>query len=354
MDYRKILIRFCVYVIILLSAVAAVVVFFDPFFQYHKPVLSLKAVLMDRDNQVIGTLRHFDYDALILGSSVTENFNNKWFDDGYHCKTVKAVRASGSTADLLYFLEMAYDQHDLKYVFYGLDIGALTMDTSPSFWEKGAPMYLYTATILDDAPYLFNKEILLEKIPFMLAFSYLVDYDEGESYNWAHYKSFSAQGAMRAYDFNGIVLPMLPMDSYQEIWQENISMIQEVIEKHPDTQFVMFFPPYSLLWWDSAYRNGLSEAYLQMTVDTVDILLDYKNVSLYYFQNDEEVVTDLDHYMDMMHYSAEINGQMYEDMVSKRRLLTRDNYIVVLEDMRGLIESIVNEKIYFYYDRIEE
>ena len=53
---------------ILLAAVIAVVVIFDPFYQYHRPLPGLKAVLTDKEYQCIGTLRTFDYDALIVGS----------------------------------------------------------------------------------------------------------------------------------------------------------------------------------------------------------------------------------------------------------------------------------------------
>ena len=51
---------------ILLAAVIAEVVILDPFYQYHKPLPGLKAVLTDKEYQCIGTLRTFDYDALIV------------------------------------------------------------------------------------------------------------------------------------------------------------------------------------------------------------------------------------------------------------------------------------------------
>ena len=62
---------------------AAVTVLFDPFYHYHKPLPGLKAVLMDKEYQCVGTLRNFDYNALLVGSSVMENNNNAWYDDAF-------------------------------------------------------------------------------------------------------------------------------------------------------------------------------------------------------------------------------------------------------------------------------
>ena len=69
------------------------VVLFDPFYQYHKPLKGLKAVLTDKEYQCVGSLKTFDYDSVVAGSSVAENYNNGWFDQGFGCKVIKAVRS---------------------------------------------------------------------------------------------------------------------------------------------------------------------------------------------------------------------------------------------------------------------
>ena len=58
---------------ILLTLCILLVVAFDPFFQYHKPLPGLKAVLTDKEYQCVGSLKNFDYDSVIAGSSVSEN-----------------------------------------------------------------------------------------------------------------------------------------------------------------------------------------------------------------------------------------------------------------------------------------
>ena len=114
---NKFLKSFFIRAALLLTAVIGTVILFDPFYQYHKPLPGLKAVLTDKEYQCVGTLRNFDYDALIVGSSVCENYNNHWFDQGFDCRTIKAIRSYGATADLKVLLDIACEEHELSYVF---------------------------------------------------------------------------------------------------------------------------------------------------------------------------------------------------------------------------------------------
>ena len=47
------------------------VVTVDPFFHFHKPVSSLSYPLVNERYQNDGIARHFDYDAVITGTSMT-------------------------------------------------------------------------------------------------------------------------------------------------------------------------------------------------------------------------------------------------------------------------------------------
>ncbi|MBQ2115023.1 MAG: SGNH/GDSL hydrolase family protein, partial [Lachnospiraceae bacterium] len=73
MDKKRFIKWFAVFSSVMLVAVAAVVAVVDPFFHYHKPLNGLKAVVVTPEYQCIGTVRNFDYDSIILGSSVAEN-----------------------------------------------------------------------------------------------------------------------------------------------------------------------------------------------------------------------------------------------------------------------------------------
>ena len=336
----------------MLACVLAVVVF-DPFFQYHKPLKGLKAVLTDKEYQCVGSLKTFDYDSVIAGSSVSENYNNGWFDQGFGCKSIKAIRSYGATADLCYLLDIAFEHQDLKYVFYNLDPSALEADPETTYELTGCPMYLYDDNYVNDVRYWLNKGVLMEKIPYLIANSLMGDYDENNSYNWAQWKEFNSDMILGLYIRKPSVSEMKPRDYYEDLLRKNLDMLTDRITAHPETEFYIFVPPYSMLWWDNIYREGDTEAYLYNMEQAMKTLLAYENVKMFYFQNDREIITDLENYMDILHFSPEINRYICDSLIAGKRQVNSENYAEEIRSMRDLAYETVEKLVLPYEDRIK-
>ena len=339
-------------VILLLACILAVVVF-DPFFQYHKPLKGLKAVLTDKEYQCVGSLKTFDYDSVIAGSSVSENYNNGWFDQGFGCKSIKAIRSYGATADLCYLLDIAFEHQDLKYVFYNLDPSALEADPETTYELTGCPMYLYDDNYVNDVRYWLNKGVLMEKIPYLIANSLMGDYDENNSYNWAQWKEFNSDMILGLYIRKPSVSEMKPRDYYEDLLRKNLDLLTDRITAHPETEFYIFVPPYSMLWWDNIYREGDTEAYLYNMEQAMKTLLEYENVKMFYFQNDREIITDLENYMDILHFSPEINRYICDSLIAGKRQVNSENYAEEIRSMRDLAYETVEKLVLPYEDRIK-
>lgn len=384
MEKKKALQWLSIFIGIELAIVILTVVIFDPFYQYHGPLSGMKFVLYDRDNQVIGSVRNFTYDTVLMGSSVAENFDSAYLDEQFHGKTVKIIRSNGSVADLLYFLNIAEEKQDIRQVFWCMDLFALEADTEITLTKENLPnYYLYTEGVWDDAPYLFNKEIILEKIPKMLYDAHHDIHTGGQAYDWSADMEFSAKRAMSAYrkpalptreerrefvkTLNGegnehfgtenVTANSADDKEYggyknpEEIphLTENVAMILYEIQSHPDTDYVIFFPPYSMLWWDSVFVQGKADSYFTILNYTMEELLSCENVQLFYFQNEKEIICDLDNYMDMIHYSAEINRYMLEGITKGEKRVTKENLEEVLFSMQELYRYIITEGIFEYY-----
>ena len=337
---------------LLLILVGAVVVVADPFFHYHEPMGSLKKVVTKAEYQCIGTVRNFDYDSIVLGSSVAENYNNRWFDEAFGGTTIKGIKSSAATVDLVYYLREALEakkETGLDNVYYSLDLFALTADAERVFPDESLPLYLYNQNPFDDVNYIWNKDVLFEHIPYQFAMTYLDDYDEGTSYNWAQYKTFSKEDALKHYSRPEEIAPMLTEADYKENVDKNIDLIEAVVKEHPETTFRFLYPPYSMLWWDAAYRKGETEQNLYAARKAAERLLPYENVEMYFFQNEEELITNLDNYMDTVHFSADINHSMVEWMKEGKYRLTLDNYKEEIEKMSKLSEKIQTEYIGEYF-----
>ena len=335
---RKFLKHFFIQVAVLLILAAAVVMIIDPFFHYHAPISPLKAVVTKAEYQCVGTIEQFEYDSILLGSSVAENFNNRWFDEVFACKTLKGIKESGTTADLIYYLERAYKSHEIRNVFYSLDLFALCAETSPTVLAEGMPLYLHNQNPFDDVKYVWNKAVIFEHIPYMAAMSFLGEYDEGMSYNWAQYKTFSAKDTVSRYSRLGEKEEEKNIAEIQSLIDENISLIETQIVAHPETSFYIMYPPYSMLWWDNALEESIKR------------LLQYENVKINYYQAEESIILNLDHYMDNIHFSEDINAWMVEQWATKTYTLTSENFTEWIDKMRMLVNEIETVYIKEYYE----
>ncbi len=334
-----------------LFVIFCVVWYFDPFYQYHAPLGDKKAVLYDRDNQVVGTVRNFSYDSVLMGSSVAENFDSSYLDERYGCLTIKVIKASGSLADLLYYLDMAHEKQELKNVFWCLDMFALEASPKPTIPEGvSPPAYLRTETLLDDIPYLYNKEILLEKIPLQFTYASLDKNTGGNAYNWAEEKEFGASKAKQVYFKPEKAKSPQDFTEAKENLEKNLALLAQEIAANPDTAYRFILPPYSLLWWDAAYVNGELDKNFYLLEQTLPALLTFDNVEVYYFQSEKDIVCDLDNYMDMIHYSPEINQYMFEQLGRETYRVTKENCAEKIAEMKMLAKEITDSYIYEYYD----
>jgi hypothetical protein len=145
------------------------------------------------------------------------------------------------------------------------------------------------------------------------------------------------------------VQEMQPENTNAEEAAGNIALLTEQVEKHPETTFKFFFSPYSMLWWDNAYRDGSRDAVLYNEKQAIAALLPYDNVEIYFYQDDKDIITNLDNYMDMIHFSKDINYYVYDKLAKGEEQLTEDNYEERLDGMYELSEDIVNDYILEYY-----
>lgn len=338
MEKRSFLKKLIISILIFASFTAGIVFVFDPFFHYHKPIKPLKAVLTQAEYQVIGTLRNFEYDSLIAGSSMAENYNNKWFDEAFDCKTIKAVKPGANTSDLVYLLEAAYEEKEIKNVFYTLDIAALTTSVQEHFVNEEMPLYLYNKNPLDDVKYLFNKHIIFEDIPYMIAYSFIGDYDEGDSFNWAKYKEF---GTLH-YTPTEEKQPDIEKNIYESNVNYNLTKLEDLVKTHPETKFIFMVPPYSALWWYESYMCGTLEQDLYAVEQAFERLLPLENVEIHYYQAMEEIVSDLSLYMDTIHYNSDVNKKLVDLISTNEYKVNIENKENLLEEMKILADKCIN------------
>ena len=84
---KKFLLVFAIIALLGLFGVAALTIYVDPFFQYHKPLAWFPYLVDHQMNMNPGLAENMDYDSVLLGSSMTTNFNTAKFSEEMGLKT---------------------------------------------------------------------------------------------------------------------------------------------------------------------------------------------------------------------------------------------------------------------------
>lgn len=325
-------------IIVGLIACAATVFWIDPFFQYHAPLDWFPYQIDDQLCQNPGMARNLSYDSIILGSSVTVNFNSEWFDQDFSCHTIKLPYNGAYPKDFANIMEQV-DQsgQTLQNVFWGMDLQSFSGETDETKYP--IPQHLYDTGLYNDYSYWWNKDVLINYIVKPL-FEPEGATKLSEVYDTWELFGYNTWVLMRSYQRPKKESQVYGDDYLIEKAAANIDRnIIPIIEKHPDTQFYIFFPPYCILFWDYYSQLNMLEPMMTLYEYTISRLLAYDNVSLYYFQDEEDIICNLENYTDMIHYSREVNYQIEQRLLTDEYLLTMDNYQEHLLHLREIINQ---------------
>lgn len=322
-------------------ALTAISVFtVDPFFHYHMPWFGMKPVVNDEIHQNPGLADHATYDSIIIGSSMSENFDAKWFNEAYDIQTLK-LNYSGSTSENLRIsVEIAQKakSNRLKYVFGNIDLIVLTRDFSETRFPL--PQYLYDDYIYNDVYYLLNKDVLFGNVWTMWNGNKGGNVEPLEkAYMWyGTYKDdFSKEKVLNEIaipDDIGYVEQKKPVISDNVIGA--VRKIKKFVLDYPNTTFKFFYSPYSIAHWFNSYQYGDFFTDVSILEYSMRELLECENIELY-FPTDYEMITDLDSYKDTEHYDMEIQYQIFEEMRDGKNQLTKDNYQEYIEEFKKMV-----------------
>lgn len=323
----------------ILGVIALFTIIIDPFWHYHGPLKGLEYPLKDERYLNDGIARHAEYDAIITGTSMTQNFKPSQFDALWGAKAIK-IAFSGATYKEVndnIVRALRYGQN-VKYILRSLDGNKLILPADQDEYE-GYPDYLYDNNPFNDVSYLLNKEVIpktLAVLNYTRAGNKTPDWDEYGS--WGQYKVYGKDEVLRTSSRLEI------SEKAYELTPEDEKNIQENIEKnvlatakeHPEITFYLFFPPYSISYWDALVRSGQLDAQLRAQKMAVELLLDAQNVHIYAFEQDTSLTGNLDNYTDSLHYGPWINEEILVKIRQGEGELTKENYKEHFETVREI------------------
>lgn len=325
---------------VLLIACIALVVAVDPFFQYHKPLSGFPYVVDNQLSANAGMAKNFDYDSILTGSSMVSNFDLDSFESKLSSKCIKVNYNGAYPKDISNILEYVFSNHEnLKTVYFGMDIYSYNSSTEDVKYPF--PEYLYDNNYINDISYVFNKDVLFEYIIAPLRFPakrtelskvYMMEYEESQYSKESvigHYET-PVEGSLSESEYDERII------SFKENLSKNLVPF---IESHPETEFVIFYPPYSILYWDTRKTEGWMDLLLKEYRIVADTLLEYGNVKIYNFSDAWEYTENLDNYVDYMHQHARVNEYILDCIASDKCRVTRENVSDITNSMREHVDG---------------
>lgn len=309
--------------------VFALVYIFDPYFHFHKPFSFVSYRLYDERYMNDGISRHFEYDAMVTGTSMAQNFKTTEMDELFETTSVKETFSGAGYQELSDNLKRALQRNkNLKTVIWTMDYNALMREKDWTQYE-GYPTYLYDDNPWNDVSYVFNKEVLyhgvLPNLIMTLRRQESTTMDEYSSWN----KETGLNYIMQSYDRWEVKADMIEGldDEAKQMVTANVrENFVDLVNQYPDTTFYIFYTPYSICYWDFLNQEGMMKMQFDAELIATELLLECPNVKLYNFYNQYDVITNTDNYRDKEHYSAEINSKILKWMASDVGLITKDNY----------------------------
>lgn len=309
-----------------IGGIIGAVVLIDPFEVYHQATAFIPPITNGTQNYAnAGIAKSYEYDSVIIGSSMTENFRPSQLDSLLGGRFVKLCINGGSPFNHKQMMELAFSTHEVRRVLYGLDVESLTYFYKTPKCEM--PEYLYDDDLFNDTAYWFNHSVLLRYIPQCLRTLGQTDPDQRDTmYMWGDLYAYGKEAALRELTITGEAVDQGEETDEPQLSQQSHLNIEHnllpFIEGHPETEFIIFFPPYSLARWVDFYQQGTMLYHLQQKEAVIRTLLPYDNVRIYDFQAELDWVTELDNYIDTWHYGPWINDAIIERIVRDENRIT--------------------------------
>ncbi|MCR4850946.1 MAG: hypothetical protein K5870_06770 [Lachnospiraceae bacterium] len=350
MDYKKCFKTTMIILIAALAAIAILTVVVDPYFHYHKPLFKYRLLEPRYTND--GISRHFDFDSVITGTSMSQNFKCSMFDELFDAKSVKLPLAGAGYEEISAEMNRAFMRNpDIRNVLWVIDYNGLLRKSDWSQYSE-YPTYMYDNNYLNDVPYLLNKDILYHgTVPNILMSVSGKESDSMDSYTFDD----EPTGASVVYTGrtpreNGGNTQLTDEEKavVTNTFKDNIL---SVVNAHPETVFYMYFTPYSICYWEMLDATGQTNKYIEAQKIATEMLLECPNVRLYSFFERTDIICDLDYYRDGGHYSYVVSDMIMEMIADGEGILTKDNYTERINRQREFFTTFDYDG---YFDAIEK
>ncbi len=321
------LFSFLILVLVFAIILSLTVYIIDPFFQFR---VKDNAYMLSARFVSPGLIKNYDYDTLILGSSMTQNFDMNVFRDELDVNPLHIGVGGIRAVEEHDLLNLAYETGKAKKYYICAEMYLFTDNSE----ESRIPQYLIKDDILSRCRYFLNYEAWFRYMPIDVSFLLLDKLDVQLPTKFAYSKSidrledwrldfaFGKEIVLKNYKSGKYGVSEVEMDDLYNTMTKRIDKYFEGLQ--PDAgEHIFFFAPYSMLYW-AEQTDELTDALLCGKKYFTKKALE-KGLTVYDFQA-ADFTTDLENYKDITHYKPEINDYMTRCFATDEYVITMENY----------------------------
>ena len=358
MTYRK---KFTITLSTLLIPIFLIIVgmvIIDPYFCYHKPIAGIPYTLEEDAYINAGILKNFDYDSVIIGSSLAALMEPSIVDEKLGANTVKTTISGASTKNGAFLMEYALNNKEICNIIYSLDYNALLGDKSQL--DRELPQYLYDKNPFNDLQYILNKDIWIDgvftlfdknrKTPLITNFDEAYGFDKYVQFSRASVISNMPEGFFSdnmdasfteyscADDYIDAISTIEPEFSVIDNISSNIVPI---IENNTNVQFYIYMAPMPVLAWYSRIAEKGEAGINQVCANLYYVfneLSKYDNCHLGFFYS-EDITYDMYRFCDLIHWDRNVGRSIINSLVDGKDIVKPD---------------CTADKVYEFYEHIRK
>lgn len=352
MKNKKIVFTFIITSIILVPLFFTILFIYDPLRIFHKPWMHKTYLQQNMRQQAAGIINHWEYDSVILGTSILECTSAKEASEKLGGKFINISLAGSYFFERAIVLDYLLEKKPIKKIIYSLDnVGLVSTGKSDGTFKISSWAYLYDDNALNDFNAYINDKYL--KCLFSLSskrkcFGRKTDFDRPNTWhdlpdqsvrfggidNWFKAK----ENEQIKYAFQMILTTIKNIKKGKIHLDKNLATnikkseeyidknLIQYVKKYPDVEFIFILPPYSRIKFaiDAQYEKSIFKRYKESVKYIVSKRNNLSNLSIYGWGN-HAFVDNIANYKDPQHYEYKINSWMLDAIKRNEGLLTSSN-----------------------------
>ncbi len=352
----KDLVLFLTSTAVVAALVAALNCAIDPLQIFHRALFYPARYSSDPRIQDAGLIHSQNFDTVFMGTSLGIHFRQSEIDEHIGGKSVKLAMSGGTSKEQNLVLNAALRRLPKRVVWQMDDYMFRNSEDVEAYLKTD----LYRTNFKGIVGYLFSPETSRESVwilfrllrPLQVVARDLVrlgylKFDQTEVNELNTFPPAMANPAFNAAHAKEAFRISLRSPTEVSDGFDYGSMVRNfdrdaiaLIKKNPDTAFVVYFPPYSILHFVAMREVAPEalEAIYKFSAYQLEQLSQLSNVALYDFRDIEEITHNLDNYRDTVHPWTTVDNQILAFIASGEHRVNPARPTAAIDNLKKQVE----------------